>query len=163
MNNSGSADAAARVQRPRPPLLLIVIMGLALVAAVVVGVTVLPVLYGVIAPPMPPVPLNATENSRTTQAYGVDVTVYDSADDPCALIQFYIDSGYQCRLAPLQCGALRETIPGFERVLVGECSGEQAFSIFDMEWNARIYRFQSTDMAQVEMAREVFWIGTGRR
>lgn len=160
MNSSGSAEVTEK--RARPPLLPVILIGLALLAAVIIGVTVLPVLYGVIAPPVPPVPNNATEVSRDTQDYGVDVTLYTAPDDPCSIIEYYEQIGARCVFAPLQCGDLQETIPGFERVVTGECFGQQAFSIFDMEWSARIFRLQPDNTTEIEMAREIFWIGSGR-
>ena len=151
------ADAS---RRPSPLLilLLIVVLGLALF----VGTNVLGVLFAVIAPPMPPLPPNMTEIEHTSVAYGVDDWKYTSPTDACEVVKAIVQNGGDCQLMPLQCADAQTTTGDFQvnTALVARCGGKVAFSIFNMQWWAHVTRNSDTE-TQLELHREVYWIGTG--
>jgi hypothetical protein len=172
MNSSGSPDVqqandnapaapSGDSEKRGMPIALLIIGLAAVLLAGYIGVNVIGVLYSMVAPPAPPLPAGMTEVSHVQKAYGVDAWVYRSADDGCDLMQAYMEVG-MCHPAPMMCGALRqEPTPNLPREIVARCSGEQSFSIFVMQWNNYIFR-RADGTSEVEVEREVFWIGTGR-
>ena len=163
MNNSGSPEDADQAQRP--PFLLIALL-IAFGLALIVGLNILRVLYGVIAPPLPPVPDRVTQISHESEAYGADIWSYTAVDDPCADATFYEAQGGTCEYTPLQCSE-----PGsapfseLAQSTVARCHGNVAFSIFNMQWWALVLRNNDTPNTPttINLEREVFWIGTGPR
>ncbi|HVU14477.1 MAG TPA: hypothetical protein VHD90_24540 [Phototrophicaceae bacterium] len=148
--------------RQRPPLLAVVLAVVALGLAVYIGTNVLSVLYAVIAPPAPPTPPNMSQISHISEAYGVDQWKYVSTDDACTLLQYIQEKGGDCVIAPLACGTQREVDPylSTDNTIVARCSGQMAFSIFNEQWWNLITRTHD-GKAQIEINREVYWIGTG--
>ncbi len=157
-------------KRGRLPLLLLPLLVIALLMAVFIGTNVLGVLFGVVAPPLPPLPAGMTQIDHTSPAYGVDTWKYlSSADssgvptiDACSAVQYIQSNDGVCQLAPLQCGEYRETDDSFsaDNSVVARCSGQVAFSIFNMQWWALVMRTPDAQ-TQLELHREVYWIGTG--
>ncbi|MBL8131155.1 MAG: hypothetical protein JNL42_04800 [Anaerolineae bacterium] len=173
MNNSGSSDTPSEqavtsetgggeTQR-RPSLLLIFLVVAAVSLALYFGVNVLGVLFAMIAPPKPPVPAGLTEIGHESEAYGVDLWTYTSLSDPCEYVAQFEQFGV-CSVAPLQCGEIRTTPDlQLEASQVARCAGEQEFSIFTMQWWARIARVNADGSTRLELEREVFWIGEGEQ
>jgi hypothetical protein len=147
---------------PRTQLIILLAVGvISLLLAAYIGVNVIGVLYGMVAPPLPPVSEGMSQTAYTQKAYGVDAWVYRSGSDGCDLLEMYSAAGL-CNPAPLQCGALRPVYSSnLPRTIVARCSGERQFSIFTMQWNSYIFRLPD-GTSEVELEREVFWIGTGR-
>jgi hypothetical protein len=143
--------------------LLVGLLGLAALAmAIFIGTRVLGVLYGIVSPPLPPVPPAAEEVSYTSIGYGVDEWVYNVELPPCELVAFYEAQGGTCRILPYQCGSMfapEDTNPLDE--MVARCGGSIRFSIFVMDW--RVFLSERGDGAKVELSREVNWIGTEPR
>ncbi|MBK8025631.1 MAG: hypothetical protein IPK19_30625 [Chloroflexi bacterium] len=179
MNNSGSNDPAltgappgsadsadGQPASPRsrfPSVTLILLVGIALTLAAYIGVNVLGVLVGILAPPLPPVPAGLTEIDHVNEAYGVDIWTYTSPADPCEIVTAFEETGF-CTVAPLQCGELRtEPDQQLETSLAARCAGEVEFSIFTMQWWARIFQVNADRSTRLELEREVFWIGDGER
>ncbi len=165
MNNSGSPNAADKPESRRPSVWLIVV-AVAFGLALIVGFNILRALYGLIAPPLPPLPSGMTEISHVSEAYGADVWGYTSADQPCAAAAYLVSQGGTCQYSPLQCtdsGIVPFT--DFPTTIVARCHGGVSFSIFHMQWWAEILRDnRSNEMPTVlNLEREVFWIGTGPR
>jgi hypothetical protein len=167
MNSSGSPDpigitpAGPGDARRRPSLALLLILLIAVLLALYIGTNVIGVLFGIIAPPGPPALQGQNERSYTSTAYGVDSWLYAVDRPACSVAEEYTAYGV-CRYAPLQCGPLSETPnPGTERWAVARCSGEQSFSIFVMQWRATVFSM-SDNTAEIDLDREIFWIGTGR-
>jgi len=148
--------------RRRVPLLAILLLVVALILAVYIGTNVLTVLFGVISPPLPPLPPAMESVTHTSEAYGVDYWKYTSTTDACEVVQYIEDHGGVCQLAPLQCGEYRETTQDFSiaNSVVGRCGGKVSFSIFNMTWWGLIMR-TSDAKTQLELEREVYWLGTG--
>ncbi len=163
MTNSGSPEDAEQVKRP-PFLLIALVVAFAL--SLVVGLNILRVLYGVIAPPLPPLPDRVTEISHESEAYGADVWSYTALDDPCAVADYYTAQGGTCDLTPMQCsepGSAPQT--ELVQAVVARCHGSVAFSIFSMQWWVLVLRNNDTPETPTtfNLEREVFWIGTGPR
>lgn len=175
MNNSGSAEDVPLVnesmkdqvgeappEHRRPPIGILLLLAFGVVLGVYVGTNVIGVLYGIVSPPLPPVPDGLTEAAHTSDAYGADVWTYTADRDPCDYAGIYQNLG-TCVYAPLQCGQMRE-VPGSSAgalSAVARCSGGQKFSIFNMKWWALIERNNDDGSTKIELEREVFWIGTG--
>ncbi len=157
-------DAVTPPERRRPRFSLLAgLLGLAALAlALFIGTQVIGVLYGIVAPPLPPVPPDAQEIGHTNIGYGVDEWVYSVAQPPCDLIAFYQAEGGTCRILPYQCGALSTPgdVPAADE-MVARCGGSIRFSIFVMDW--RVFLSEDGDAAKVELSREVNWIGTEPR
>ncbi len=172
MNNSGSSDEAliaegktdgdgAPIARGSPSAIVVLLLIAGVALAIYIGTNVLGVLFGMVAPPLPPIPAGLIEVSHESENYGVDLWTYTSAVDPCEIVPQFGQSGV-CTYAPMQCGALRN-VPDdtFETDIVARCTGKVEFSIFTMEWWALISRVIADSSTQVELEREVFWIGNG--
>jgi len=158
MSSSGSPNAA-----PRRPIALFIVLIFAFGLALILGFNVLRVLYGVIAPPLPPLPGGMTEVSHESEAYGADVWSYTTTANPCEVLAFYEAQGGTCVTSPLECtGSLYPNLdtPSSQ---VGRCHGSVEFSIFHMQWWSEVVRNrESTDTPTIlNLEREVFWIGTG--
>jgi hypothetical protein len=128
------------------------------VLALYVGFQVISVLYGIIMPPLPPVPGSARETSHESSDYGIDRWTYITPSEVCGLLLYYETSGGVCEAAPGQCG--RTGTDQVEAPAVAQCSGEVPFSIFTMRWSAALYGGEGQE-TELDLSREVYWIGTG--
>ena len=162
MSDTPSVSSDSPASPPRALLITLLVVGvISLLLAAYIGVNVIGVLYGMVAPPLPPVAQGMTEIRYTQKAYGVDTWMYRSGSDGCDLLEMYNAAGL-CNPVPLQCGELRQAYSSnMPREIVARCGGEQQFSIFTMQWNSYIFRLPD-GTSEVELEREVFWIGTGR-
>lgn len=154
--------AVEQASSRRLPLLAIPLLLIALLLALYVGTNVLGVLFGVIAPPLPPLPADMQQVEHTSEAYGVDYWKYTAPTDACEVVVHLEANGGVCQLAPLQCGEFRETDGSFTTSdrFVARCGGQVDFSIFNMQWWALVMRTPD-DLTQLEFGREVYWLGTG--
>ena len=151
------------VSRPRRlPLLAILLMIAAVVLAFYVGTNVLSVLFAVIAPPSPPLPPNLTQTTHTSEAYGVDNWKYVSTGDACTLVKYVQDNGGTCHIVPLGCGEHRAVDPNLavQNSIVARCDGKMDFSIFNEQW-WELITYTTDGKPQIEVNREVYWLGTG--
>lgn len=127
------------------------------ILALYIGIQVIGVLYGMVMPPLPPLPGSAVETSHVSRDYGVDQWSYTTTTDACSVVQFYETNGGVCSVAQGQCN--RADGEPVEWPLLAQCTGRRGFSIFSMDWRARIYAEDTGTRLEVE--REIFWIGTG--
>lgn len=141
-------------------LLTLIVSAAALALAVYVGTQVIGVLYGILAPPTPPLPPEAQNMSHTSAAYGVDTWTYSLPTEGCNVVTFYEQNGATCQIAPFQCDrgtGYRETFQVDNR-MVARCSGNTSFSIFQMGWNVYITRpSEDPTTTRLELSREVIW------
>jgi hypothetical protein len=146
----------------RPPFLAIILLVPVVALAFYIGTNVLSVLYGVVAPPLPPLPPYMDQISHDSPAYGVDNWKYTSTEGACQLVKYVIDNGGTCQIAPMQCGDYRELHTEFSIAtsVVARCSGKMNFSIFNEQWWSLVTR-TIDDKAKFELNREVYWLGTG--
>lgn len=149
----------AQLSRSRWRSILIIIVALAFVVlALFIGTQVVSVLFGIVMPPLPPVPSSAVEISHESTDYGVDSWEYSTSSEACGVVLFYETSGGTCIAAQGQCG--REGTDQIEPPAVAQCRGEVPFSIFHMRWSAAIYP-NGNEGTRIDLQREVLWIGTG--
>lgn len=142
-------------------------MGVVVLAVgVYIGTQVLGVLFGVIAPPAPPLPGNLTEVEHISTDYGSDEWLYTSAQHPCEVAQVYINAGGQCEFAPQWCREGGGTQPdSYARITpgdhVGRCMGVTSFSIFAQRWQVLIATIGSSgaEGASFRVVRDVLWAG----
>ena len=146
----------------RPPLLAIILLIAALILALYVGTNVLSVLFAVVSPPLPPIPPNLTQTNHTSAAYGVDNWKYVSTGDACTLVKYVQDNGGVCHIVPLGCGTSRAVDPNLSVVnsIVARCDGKMNFSIFNEQWWSLI-SYTKDGTPQIEVNREVYWLGSG--
>lgn len=159
-NPAAAPDAPSPARRP--PFLAILLLMAVLALALFIGTNVLSVLYGVVAPPTPPLPPGMDQQTHTSSAYGVDTWKYVTDEDACQLVKYVEDHGGTCQIAPMQCSDYRELERDFSIAtsIVARCGGQFNFSIFNQQWWAIILR-TIDDKASFELHREIFWIGTG--
>lgn len=127
---------------------------LLLCVALVVGWQVFGVFFGILLPPTPPVPANATEIRHHSAAYGQDEWVYAVAQPACEVAQYYVDLGV-CPL-PRSCATNRDLLNG---QTLATCAAWQAFSIFDMYWQAEIQAGALPGSARMTLTRRIYWGG----
>lgn len=149
----------AQLSRSRWRSVLIIIVALTVVVPVLlIGTQVVSVLFGIVMPPLPPVPSRAVEMSHETTDYGVDSWEYRTSSEACWVVLFYETLGGTCIAAQGQCG--REGTNQVEPPAVAQCAGNSTFSIFHMRWSASIYQ-NGNEGTHIDLHREVYWIGTG--
>jgi hypothetical protein len=151
MNNAGSHNSeesrldSAHNQntlRERPlPWPLLVVVGLGLLLALYTATQVIGVLYGLAAPPEPPLPSRARENSHISEAHGQDKWVYYTEQPMNEVINFFVEQGGQCDAA-------------VNPVL---CVGRQDFSIFMMRWEAAVA--EEGSQTRIDISRQISWTG----
>lgn len=146
----------------RIPVLGIVLLVAAVGLAIYIGTNVLSVLFAVVAPPSPPLPPNMDAVSHESVSYGVDLWKYTTTDNACDVVEYLEENDGVCRVAPMQCGEYREEHSDFDIAtsVVARCEGRVDFSIFNMQWWALVMRLPNTQ-TQLELHREVYWLGTG--
>ncbi len=167
MNNSGSPDQQSAVEpgaaaTPRAvPWRLIIVGGVALLLALVIGTQVIGVLYAMAFPPSPPLPDNVTLVSHVNPSYGVDDWVYQSSGDPCSLAVFYEAAGASCEVSLLWCDGADYTTVYRANQHVARCYGTTPFSIFTMHWQVLIASGNdSSSPSEFRLRREVSWVGS---
>lgn len=149
----------------RVPVRVLLIGVFALLCAIVIGTQVIGVLYAIFFPPAAPLPASAELISHASEALGVDDWLYRSNQPVCEVVQFYVDSGGDCRVVPGWCGTQSEsgvTDPGANtpNQNVARCSADVKFSIFALRWQAVIATGSNpTNASQFRLNREIFWTG----
>jgi hypothetical protein len=166
MNNSGSPDQQPAVEtgavgaRRAVPWRLIIVGGLALLLALVIGTQVIGVLYAMAFPPSPPLPDSVMLASHANPSYGVDDWVYQSSSDPCSVAVFYEAAGANCEVAPLWCDGNEYATVYSANQHVARCFGTTPFSIFTMHWQVLIASgSDSSTPTEFRLRREVSWVG----
>jgi hypothetical protein len=133
----------------------IILSVLALVLVVVVGEQVAGVLFGVISPPLPPLPAGLRELSHQNHAYGVDTWRYASAEAACPVVETFEAQGAACFLNVLPCDARMSQA---RNVSVARCQGVLEFSIFRMTWSALVFATGlDAQTSEVEVRRQIQW------
>lgn len=159
MTSSGSPESEPRKTRGWG---VIVLAGALVVVAVVIGVQVLAVLYGVLFPPAPPVLESFTESTHSSPSYGVDDWLYASTDDACRIVRFYQSEGASCRVAPGVCDAGFSDLDSSRAgVNVARCTGEIDWSIFVQRYYVNVAAGYGGDTpTRIRLEREIYWTGT---
>lgn len=161
MNSAGNPDATkstASNNRLRPVLTLLA-LGLAILAAFAVGVQIISVLYAVLFPPLPPLIDGAELISSTNHDYGVDDWVYSIDQDACSVAEYYVEQGGTCSITPMLCGEISIDVPRFNQH-IARCTGDVRFSIFAMRWRTLISTGDQGEPQTIfRLSREVFWTG----
>jgi hypothetical protein len=154
------APAEPPTGRRAAPWLVVLLAMVALALGAYVALQVIGVLYGIAAPPLPPLPAERREISHLNRAYGVDTWMFSLNSEACDTLAFYQQAGAQCAIAPLQCtgsGQPREEFQ-VDNTLVARCNGSTDFSIFTMSWSIFIARpVGAPQTTQLEVSREVYW------
>lgn len=134
------------------------------IAFIIVGVSLLfgfqliSILYAIISPPKPPLPENIIEVSHDNVSYGVDEWLYETDQNGCEMIDFFIEHEGVCTIPPATCADENFIPPRIGTQYVGICKGSSDFSIFHMRWQATV--FASSETTQFQMEREVLWTGS---
>jgi hypothetical protein len=167
-DTSAEAEAVAseqpELQERSIPLVFVLLAVVVLILAVVIGSQVIGVLYVIVVPPAPPLPEDVTLISHTNSDYGVDAWVYTSNQPACEVVEFYIEQGGQCHIAPT-CDAVSTSEPALPNVEntaqnVARCVGKADASIFALRWQAIIATGRTPDVAtEFRVEREMFWTG----
>ncbi len=153
-------------QRRSLPLSIILMGIVVLLVGGYIGTQVMGVLFGLIAPPLPPTPPNLTQIDHSSTDYGSDEWLYSSPQHPCDVAQFYIVNGGQCEFAPQWCSAGGGTNPdSYVRITPGDhvarCLGTSEFSAFAQRWQVLIATSGSAgaDGTTFRLIRDVLWNG----
>ncbi|MDZ4763699.1 MAG: hypothetical protein SGI73_04045 [Chloroflexota bacterium] len=162
---ASGAPPSPKDESPRRFPFVAVIVGVAALAlALYVATQVIGVLYGIIAPPAPPLPSDVQQTSYTNRAHGVDTWSYSVPMEACAVARYYVSLGATCEYALMQCTA-GETDPtpfSASEIGIARCTGETKFSIFTMGYTIAIsHSMGALTTSQIEVEREVYWTRTG--
>ena len=88
---ASGAPPSPKDESPRRFPFVAVIVGVAALAlALYVATQVIGVLYGIIAPPAPPLPSDVQQTSYTNRAHGVDTWSYSVPMEACAVARYYV-------------------------------------------------------------------------
>jgi len=165
MNNTGSPESPPEVANRPMSWVWLLLGGVVIVGALVIGIQIIGVLYAIAFPPAPPVPDIWRVVSHTSTDYGVDDWHYTSVLSACELIRYYQENGATCRVAPVYCGGedtSQTSLPGdfVAGQHIGRCYGEAKFSIFAQSWEVNIaYGPNEQEKTQFRVTREIFWSG----
>ncbi len=129
-----------------------------LVGAIVIGLRVSGVLTGLLFPPEPPVPTEAELIQHTAIAHGVDDWQYHRPPAACATVTYYEAEGGTCTIQPGYCTDDPNAELQQESALAATCTGEVAFSVFVMGWEAEIYDY--SDYTRILLSRDIPWSRT---
>ncbi len=172
--NSGNLDAtpdnAEEQVTPVPPSRrvpwrIIVLGVVTLLLAVIIATQVLGVLYVIVFPPGPPLPGDLTLLRHVNSDYGVDEWLYDSRQQACDVLAFYMNSGGECRIGQSQCADTANDDPNASELVspgqhIARCIGESKVSIFGMRWQAIIATGPHPDVpTEFRVTREIYWTG----
>lgn len=143
---------------------LIALVG-ALVFTFVVGVQIIGALYVLIAPPLPPVPLEVVEMEHLTTQHGSDEWLYGTQADPCAVTAYYAEQGATCALVGTWCEGARLSVEAASVPIttqVATCTHESAASVFTYAYKVGVWAgYGEVNPTRFRVTREVFW-GGGR-
>lgn len=159
-HNESGAESTPPDSTRRFPFVTVMIGLAALALALYVATQVVGVLYGIIAPPAPPVPPDAAQLTYVNRAHGVDTWTYSVPMAACALADYYESLGATCEYALMQCMTDEDAAPPFtaSETGVARCTAMIPFSIFTMGYTAAISRPQdSVAQSRLELGREVYW------
>lgn len=165
--DAADAEAEAEVDTAvgcRPPLWLILLAFGVVVLAVVIGLQVFGVLYGLLFPPDAPRPDDVVRLAHETIDTQVYEWRYETGLDPCALIAFYEAEGSTCSVVSGACQAGRYVPPLYEVDAFAHCEGVQTFSVFALRWRVTIepvYR-AAPEGSTFTLLSEVLWGGAPR-
>lgn len=156
MTSAGNPNTAVR------RLLILGAFGALGLGAFSIGISVLSILYGVLFPPMPPLPKpseSLTQLAYESTSYGVDDWLYSVPIDACEVAVFYADQNPLCPIPPF-CND-NSVVNGLERgATLGRCSADVQFSSFMMRWQVIIgVDNQDVSKTVLRLTREVFWGG----
>ncbi len=157
MTSAGSPDESSR----KFPWLL-VLLGVILVLALVIGTQVIGVLVAILSPPEPPLPTGAQQLSHVSVEHGIDEWVYGSDMNACEVVSFYYENDGICVVEPVWCFDDQKLAPraGGGWQPVATCSADMTFSIFAMRWRAIISAGHADGgQTHVELSREISWSG----
>jgi hypothetical protein len=158
-----AAESTEVSVRRRPARWLLPVALLAFVLALVAASQIIGVLYGMINPPLPPLPPDVTQQAHSSEVYGVDAWAYRAALLPQELHLFYVTSGASCTTAPFpptESEALYQQFPD-AGMLYAVCEGEIPFSRFAMRWRALISVYQPGEAdTRLDLVRQIDWFGS---
>lgn len=159
MNSAGSADSAPRARR-RGWLLVLTIALAALL--LYIGAQAAVILYAIVAPPEPPLPLGAAQLSHSRAAHGIDQWRYSVSQSACEIVRFYTAVAQRCSVEPIWCFDSSELAPavGSGGQRVAACTADVPFSLFLMRWNVVIEGgYEPAAPTRLYVSREISWMG----
>ena len=156
-----SIDTNAADAKDGLPRLMLIVIGVILVGAVALGIYLFSILYAVIFLPDVPLPESElTELRHENFTYGADRWVYGVSMDGCELVTFYIQNDAECVVAPGLCGLDGFVASSPNAQQLATCTGNEAFSIFGMQWEVSISAgYVVEPITRFEVRREVQWFG----
>ena len=162
MNNAGnpktSADKNKTKRQPRRAALTMAAGTLVLAVSLIVSVQVFSVLYGLILPPMPPVPDAARELQHENLSYGQDEWRYGVDQNACEVVRFYIQQQPDaCELPPICSGDAEDEANLPLRSSIATCGATMGFSAFTLNWQAVIYPAAPAGTSSVYVTRQINW------
>ena len=156
-----SIDADVADAKDGLPRLILVVIGVILLSGVALGIYLFSIIYAVIFLPDVPLPESElTELRHENFTYGADRWVYGISMDGCELVEFYIEQGADCVVAPALCGRDGFVASSPNAQQLATCDGSDAFSIFGMQWEVSISAgYVVEPITRFEVRREVQWFG----
>ena len=136
-------------------------IGVFIAGGLAIALQVVPVLFAVAFPPLPPLPDGINERAYENISYGVDRWDYASDRNACAIIADFEAFGGACPALGTTCFGVQ---PGDDLEWFGRritCGGETPFAGFLMQWRATITTAPDDESAETtfSLRREIFWGG----
>jgi hypothetical protein len=168
MNNVGNPsnvladDATMPEDKPKRAganrWLLLGVIGIFLVLGGILLIQFVPILLGIVSPPMPPLPADAQQISHHPIEHGVDEWTYESSQHACVVQTYYSTLADSCR-GTVVCNNVKPTDPLPTNQVVAQCTGHMDFSMFTMQWIATIAADGDGLQSVFQISRETFWGG----
>jgi hypothetical protein len=143
-----------------PPLWLVGVAFVVVIAAGIFGLQLLGIVWGLIFPPDAPRPPDAVEISYEDLIGDAEQWRYTTDLTPCEVVSFYEAAGGTCTYAVHSCAEGYQS-PVFEVDYFAECTAIQTFSIFALRWQVSILP-QYTDApgpSTFDLVKEMLWGG----
>jgi len=123
-----------------------------LIVSLIVGVQVFSVLYGLILPPLPPIPADSRQIQHDNPLYGQDEWLYGVDQSACDVVRFYAEQ-HACAL-PTICTSGANVPIGYD---LATCSQTMDFSVFSLAWQADIQPASPPGTTAITVSRQIYW------
>lgn len=107
------------------------------------------VLYGMLFPPLPPLPASVTETAHVSHYYGHDEWLYTTSWPVQDLQSFYESAADRCEISSTCHNSACSVL----------CVSDVAFSVFSSRWWVRLEAGEADENASLSIMRYVYWSG----
>lgn len=159
--DDSSDEAESQLTGCQPPLWLVGVMLVILMASCVMGVELMGIVRAFISPPSAPLPANTTRLEQESLGERSTLTTYQTDLLPCEVVEFYQEQGGVCTFYEGSCANGEYERPIYEAEFFATCERLTEFSIFGQRWQARLipnYNPNPT-WTRFELQNDLLWGG----